>query len=86
MTKPTTNPNESLAPGILAGMLEELAIGNPKHSEILLAAAKRLKQLPNYQMVPPIREELMRNGAPTDLIAELVQQNIQLRHLLNQQC
>jgi hypothetical protein len=72
----------NIAPGILAGMLEALAITDDARAELLMEAARRLKTLPNYGGAPTIPDELRRNGSPDDIIALLTEQNLQLRNAL----
>jgi hypothetical protein len=75
---------ETISNGILAGMLSELAVS--MRSELVTEAARRIGLLPSHSTVAPIRDELMANGSPSEIIAELVAENIKLRHLLANKC
>ena len=75
---------ETISNGILAGMLSELAVST--RSELVTEAARRIGLLPSHSTVAPIRDELMANGSPSEIIAELVAENIKLRHLLANKC
>ncbi len=77
---------QQLAPGIISGMLAELAKQVPTHGDLITEAARRIALLPSHGVVKPIRDELMANGAPSEIIAELVAENVKLRHLLNAKC
>ena len=77
---------QQLAPGIISGMLAELAKQVPTHAELIAEAARRIALLPSHGAVKPIRDELMANGAPSEIIAELVAENVKLRHLLAERC
>ncbi len=77
---------QQLAPGIISGMLAELAKQVPTHAELIAEAARRIALLPSHGAVKPIRDELMANGSPSEIIAELVAENVKLRHLLNAKC
>lgn len=77
---------QQLAPGIISGMLAELAKQVPTHADLITEAARRIALLPSHGTVKPIRDELMANGSPSEIIAELVAENVKLRHLLNAKC
>lgn len=77
---------QQLAPGIIAGMLAELAKQVPTYADLITEAARRIALLPSHGAVKPIRDELMANGAPSDIIEELVAENVKLRHLLAERC
>ena len=77
---------QSISNGILAGMLEGIATTKDARAELITEAARRISLLPSHGTVAPIRDELMANGAPSEIIAELVAENIKLRHLLNAKC
>jgi hypothetical protein len=77
---------QQLAPGIISGMLAELAKQVPTQAELITEAARRIALLPSHGVVKPIRDELMANGSPSEIIAELVNANVKLRHLLAERC
>lgn len=77
---------QSLSNGILAGMLNGIATSNDTNAELITEAARRIALLPSHGTVKPIRDELMANGSPSEIIAELVAENVKLRHLLAERC
>ena len=77
---------ETISNGILAGMLRGIATTKDARAELIIEAARRIGLLPSHGTVAPIRDELMANGSPSEIIAELVAENIKLRHLLNAKC
>jgi hypothetical protein len=77
---------QSISNGILAGMLEGIATTNDARAELIMEAARRISLMPSYGTVAPLRDELMANGSPSEIIAELVAENMKLRHLLNAKC
>ncbi len=77
---------QSISNGILAGMLEGIATTNDARAELIMEAARRISLMPSHSTVAPIRDELMANGSPSEIIAELVAENMKLRHLLNAKC
>jgi len=77
---------ETISNGILAGMLRGIATTKDARAELITEAARRIGLLPSHSTVAPIRDELMANGSPSEIIAELVAENIKLRHLLNAKC
>ena len=72
----------NIAPGIIAGMLEALAITDDARAELLMEAARRLKTLPNYGGADSIADDLRRNASPEELVALLTAQNLQLKNAL----
>jgi hypothetical protein len=80
------NNLQQLSPGILAGMLNGIATTNDARAELITEAARRIALMPSHGAVKPIRDELMANGSPSDIIAELVNENVKLRHLLAERC
>ena len=77
---------ETISNGILAGMLRGIATTKDARAELINEAARRIGLMPSHGTVAPIRDELMANGSPSEIIAELVAENIKLRHLLNAKC
>lgn len=77
---------ETISNGILAGMLNGIATSNDTNAELITEAARRIALLPSHGAVKPIRDELMANDAPSEIIAELVAENVKLRHLLAERC
>jgi hypothetical protein len=77
---------QQLAPGIIAGMLNGIATTNDARAELITEAARRIALMPSHGAVKPIRDELMANGSPSEIIAELVAENVKLRHLLAERC
>ena len=75
---------QQLAPGIIAGMLAELAKQVPTHADLITEAARRIELLPSHGVVKPIRDELMANGSPSEIIAELINANVKLRRLISE--
>lgn len=76
----------NISHGVLAGMLAEIATSNDINAELITEAARRIALMPSHGAVKPIRDELMANGAPSEIIAELVAENVKLRHLLDERC
>jgi len=74
---------QSIAPSILAGMLDQIAIDTqPIFRPYLIEAARRLQQMPVYGGAVAIPDELRRNGSPDEIIARLTEQNHQLQNAL----
>lgn len=77
---------QAISNGILAGMLRGIATTKDARAELITEAARRIGLLPSHGTVAPLRDELMANGSPSEIIAELVAENIKLRHLLANKC
>lgn len=77
---------QTISNGILAGMLNGIATTKDARADLITEAARRIALMPSHGTVKPIRDELMANGAPSEIIAELVAENVKLRHLLAERC
>lgn len=74
---------QSIAPSILAGMLDQIAIDTqPIFRPYLIEAARRLQQMPVYGGAVAIPDDLRRNASAEELVALLTAQNHQLQTAL----
>lgn len=73
---------QSISNGVLAGMLAELARKKNPHSDILEETARRLRLMPSHKVATKVNNEVLANGAPDEIIAELVTEIAHLKRLL----
>jgi hypothetical protein len=73
---------QTISHGVLAGMLTEIAKRNPRYSEAIVEAARRLRLMPSHKAATKVKTEVLQNGAPDEIIAELITEIAHLKRLL----